>query len=167
VADQPETARTLLRDTERYLSALHGSVARHDNLAANLGCAGCELRDRLAVELRAEPSSAGVSTATEPVCVCGHPMRLHHEDVCLTECGCNDGRESEDTDLPDRLAAALTARFTELGNPYSAMRRHEQGPDGWPASHPVGPKQVADVLRELLTAPAAAGAQHTEEAGRG
>ena len=37
----------LLRDTERYLSALHGSVARHDNLAANLGCAGCELRDKI------------------------------------------------------------------------------------------------------------------------
>ena len=37
----------LLRDAERYLSALHGSVARHDNLAANLGCAGCELRDKI------------------------------------------------------------------------------------------------------------------------
>jgi len=42
----------LLRDAEHYLSALHGSVARHDNLAANLGCAGCELRDRIAAELR-------------------------------------------------------------------------------------------------------------------
>ena len=62
---QPDTARTLLRDAERYLSALHGSVARHDNLAVNLGCAGCELRDRLAAELRAEPSSAGVSPATD------------------------------------------------------------------------------------------------------
>lgn len=48
-----QTAADLLRDTERYLSALHGSVARHDNLAANYGCAGCELlgkvRDALAV----------------------------------------------------------------------------------------------------------------------
>lgn len=43
-----DTAAALLRDTERYLSALHGSVARHDNLAANLGCAGCELRARIA-----------------------------------------------------------------------------------------------------------------------
>jgi hypothetical protein len=50
VTDQ--TARALLRDTENYLSALHGSVARHDNLAANLGCAGCELRERIATELR-------------------------------------------------------------------------------------------------------------------
>ncbi|MEU0207391.1 hypothetical protein [Streptomyces canus] len=133
------------------------------------GLQHAQIRALLAEHLdRALPAAAaGVSTAIEPVCVCGHPMRLHHEDVCLTECGCNDGRESEDTDLPDRLAAALTARFTELGNPYSAMRRHEQGPDGWPASHPVGPKQVADVLRELLTAPAAVGAPHTEEAGRG
>ncbi|MEV8494868.1 hypothetical protein AB0471_39300 [Streptomyces sp. NPDC052002] len=54
------------------------------------------------------------------------------------------------TDLPDRLRTVLTERFTELGNPFSAMRRHEQGPDGWPASHPVGPHQVAEVLRELL-----------------
>lgn len=37
----------LLRDAETYLSALHGSVSRHDNLAANLGCAGCELRDKI------------------------------------------------------------------------------------------------------------------------
>jgi hypothetical protein len=54
-------------------------------------------------------------------------------------------------DLPDRLEAALTERFTELGNPFAAMRYHEQGPDGWPASHPVGPRRVAEVLRELLT----------------
>lgn len=44
------TAR-LLRDAENYLSALHGSVARHDNLAANFGCAGCELRDQIAAAL--------------------------------------------------------------------------------------------------------------------
>ncbi|MFF8953862.1 hypothetical protein ACF09I_34450 [Streptomyces sp. NPDC014940] len=49
--NQPDPA-ALLRDAENYLSALHGSVARHDNLAANLGCAGCELRDKLAAELR-------------------------------------------------------------------------------------------------------------------
>ncbi|MEH0552540.1 hypothetical protein [Streptomyces sp. B21-101] len=53
-------------------------------------------------------------------------------------------------DLADRLEAALTERFTELGNPFSEMRRHEQGPDGWPASHPVGPNTVAEVLRELM-----------------
>jgi hypothetical protein len=62
--------------------------------------------------------------------------------------------------MPDRLEAVLTERFTELGNPYSEMRRHEQGPDGWPASHPVGPHHVAEVLRELL----AAGAQQPDAA---
>ncbi|MFE2710558.1 hypothetical protein ACFXKI_00855 [Streptomyces mirabilis] len=55
-------------------------------------------------------------------------------------------------DLPARLEAVLAERFTELGNPFSEMRRHEKGPDGWPASHPVGPHQVAEVLRELLAA---------------
>ncbi|MFE2485993.1 hypothetical protein ACFXGR_22385 [Streptomyces mirabilis] len=55
-------------------------------------------------------------------------------------------------DLPARLEVALTERFTENNNPFSAMRRQEKGPDGWPASHPVGPHQVAEVLRELLAA---------------
>ncbi|WP_060886219.1 hypothetical protein [Streptomyces caniscabiei] len=44
----------LLRRAEAYLSALHGSVALHDNLAANLGCAGCELRDKLRTALAAD-----------------------------------------------------------------------------------------------------------------
>ncbi|MBW5420313.1 hypothetical protein GKQ77_01840 [Streptomyces sp. BG9H] len=56
-------------------------------------------------------------------------------------------------DLPDRLEAALAARFTKLGSRYSEMRRREQGPDAWPlVTHPVGPHQVAEVLRELLAA---------------
>ncbi|MFE9684138.1 hypothetical protein [Streptomyces sp. NPDC006285] len=41
----------LLRRAASYLSALHGSVARHDNLAANYGCAGCQLRDQIGVAL--------------------------------------------------------------------------------------------------------------------
>jgi hypothetical protein len=55
-------------------------------------------------------------------------------------------------DVAARLEAVLTERFTELGNPFSEMRRQEKGPDGWPASHPVGPHHVAEVLRELLAA---------------
>ncbi|MFM9602712.1 hypothetical protein [Streptomyces turgidiscabies] len=57
VAPPRETEPTLavsdlLRRTESYLSALHGSVARHDNLGENLGCAGCQLRDQFRAELR-------------------------------------------------------------------------------------------------------------------
>ncbi|MFB7244596.1 hypothetical protein ACFCYX_19310 [Streptomyces populi] len=52
----PQTETELLRRAESYLSALHGSVARHDNLAANYGCAGCELRDQIGVALRAAVS---------------------------------------------------------------------------------------------------------------
>lgn len=59
-----EPTTRLLRDAENYLSALHGSVARHDNLAANYGCAGCELRDKIAAELRAA-APAGPAPATE------------------------------------------------------------------------------------------------------
>ncbi|MFF3497407.1 hypothetical protein ACFYWS_39450 [Streptomyces sp. NPDC002795] len=55
-------------------------------------------------------------------------------------------------DLPGRLRAVLTERFTSLGNPFSRMSYSEKGPDGWPATHPVSPAMVADVLRELLAA---------------
>ncbi|MGW3191629.1 hypothetical protein ACWDBT_27690 [Streptomyces ardesiacus] len=58
--------------------------------------------------------------------------------------------ETPAADLPARLEAALTERYTELRNPFAEMRRHEQGPDGWPASRPVGPHHVAETLRELL-----------------
>ncbi|MFJ8345082.1 ParB N-terminal domain-containing protein [Streptomyces sp. NPDC094153] len=64
-----------------------------------------------------------------------------------------------EADLPARLEATLTERYTELGNPFSRMRRQEQGPDGWPAERPVGPHHVAEVLRELL-----ADEQPTDEA---
>jgi len=57
-----QTAR-LLRDAEYYLSALHGSVARHDNLAANFGCAGCELRDRIHAALAALAAAPAVVSA--------------------------------------------------------------------------------------------------------
>jgi hypothetical protein len=38
---------SLLRDVDAYLSAQHAR-GWHDQMAANLGCAGCELRDRIA-----------------------------------------------------------------------------------------------------------------------
>jgi hypothetical protein len=49
--EDPAPAVALLKQAENYLSALHGSVARHDNLAANLGCAGCQLRDAMRTAL--------------------------------------------------------------------------------------------------------------------
>ncbi|MFF2852626.1 hypothetical protein ACFVT5_40995 [Streptomyces sp. NPDC058001] len=54
------TVLGLLRDAERYLSALHGSVARHDNLGADFTCEGCTLRDRIAA---AVPGLAAVPSA--------------------------------------------------------------------------------------------------------
>lgn len=57
------TALGLLKRAEALLSALHGSVARHDNLAANLGCAGCELRDQISAAL---PSLAAAPAALPP-----------------------------------------------------------------------------------------------------
>ena len=40
-------ALDLLKLAEHYLSALHGSVARHDQLGLNLSCGGCALRDEI------------------------------------------------------------------------------------------------------------------------
>jgi len=40
--------------------------------------------DALVAEVRAE------AAADEALCVCGHPVTQHFEDVCLTKCGCND-----------------------------------------------------------------------------
>ncbi|MFD5709518.1 hypothetical protein ACFWHW_03835 [Streptomyces pharetrae] len=57
---------------------------------------------------------------------------------------------NQTTDLPARLEAVLTERYTELGNPFSRMHRQEKGPDGWPAERPVGPHHVAEALRELM-----------------
>ena len=63
----------------------------------------------------------------------------------------DSGTQEPESPLPDRLEAALTQRFTELGNPYSRMRIQEEGPDGWPVTWEVSPSRVAEVLRELLT----------------
>ncbi|MEU3826493.1 hypothetical protein AB0F36_14410 [Streptomyces sp. NPDC029080] len=73
-----EPTTRLLRDAENYLSALHGSVARHDNLAANYGCAGCERRDKIAAELRAAapagPAPATDRSAAPTDWIDGHPQ---------------------------------------------------------------------------------------------
>jgi hypothetical protein len=83
--------------------------------------------DFVLAELRAELAASAVVPAADRAAVLG-----------------------EAPDLADRLEAVLTKRFTALGNPFSEMRRQEKGPDGWPASRPVGPHQVAEVLRELV-----------------
>lgn len=62
----------------------------------------------------------------------------------------DEAQQAPAPDLPERLKAALTQRYTALGNPFSGMRYAEKGPDGWPAEHPIGPHHVAEVLRELL-----------------
>jgi len=105
--------------------------------------------DRAEAELRRMADETATETTQPARCVCGHPIGLHHEDVCLrTDCGCADALEINA--VPEALEAVLTERYTELGNSFSRMRRQEQGPDGWPAERPVGPHHVAETLRELL-----------------
>ncbi|MET7746558.1 hypothetical protein [Streptomyces sp. NPDC005385] len=126
--NQPNTTHALLRDTENYLSALHGSVARHDNLAANFGCAGCELRDKLANALRdTDPAAVPVAvsppaTPTDRVAAAAAAMREHWLSTNREEadadgnlpCRCGDWREpgaeaDEENDWDAHLAEMALA----------------------------------------------------------
>jgi hypothetical protein len=98
-----QTAR-LLRDAANYLSALHGSVARHDNLAANFGCAGCELRDRIATELRAA-SSAGRAPAADRAAL----REAIRRAVCEAEGFAWDSDMLEPDEYGDHADAVLAA----------------------------------------------------------
>ncbi|MFF0512462.1 hypothetical protein [Streptomyces sp. NPDC004250] len=81
MTETPATALALLRDAEHYLSALHGSVARHDNLGVNLTCAGCSLRAVIAGTL---PTLAVAPVSSPP---------------------------ADQTALRDRIAAALREHY--------------------------------------------------------
>ncbi|MER5892305.1 hypothetical protein [Streptomyces sp. NPDC001876] len=79
-----ETVRDVLRDTESYLSALHGSVARHDQLGANLTCGGCQLRDRVTVARRILGTTEQADTETAPVVdrLCDQVQQRIGGDTC-------------------------------------------------------------------------------------
>lgn len=47
LAEEIRWLRLLLADVAGYLAAIHRHASRHDVLAANLGCAGCELLGRI------------------------------------------------------------------------------------------------------------------------
>jgi hypothetical protein len=91
------TALDLLKQAESYLSALHGSVARHDNLAANLGCAGCELRDKIRNELAAVDWTDG------------HPQLEAIAAAVWEQCGRSDNGSCVEDDPRNIAVAALAA----------------------------------------------------------
>jgi hypothetical protein len=99
-------------------------------------------------------AAAGAQPTAEHHTVGGIRYLCHADDHYCPHQGAAGAQPTTkpETNLADRLEAVLTERFTELGNPFSRMSYHEKGPDGWPASHPVGPHHVAEVLRELLAA---------------
>ncbi|MER8233530.1 hypothetical protein [Streptomyces sp. NPDC094049] len=114
--------------------------------------------ERAELELDAYRDEVRVEDAAEIASLRGQVAELlverHSTNEALSDAAVElrvqRGRIAE---LPDRLAAALTERFTSLGNPFSEMRTQFQGPDGWPASKPVGPNGVAEVLGGLLSEP--------------
>ena len=72
-------AVVLLSDTESYLSALYGAVARHDHLGADLTCGGCTLRDRITAARRVLGTTS---------CGCPHPVDEHSVYGCAEDCAC-------------------------------------------------------------------------------
>lgn len=145
VLPEPADRAVVLREAADWFEANYSATQMDGRQVAIL------LRDRADAdeELRRMADETATETTQPARCVCGHPIGLHHEDVCLrTDCGCADALEINA--VPEALEAVLTERYTELGNSFSRMRRQEQSPDGWPAERPVGPHHVAETLRELL-----------------
>ncbi|WP_030574576.1 hypothetical protein [Streptomyces aureocirculatus] len=114
-ADQQQRAakdadRTgLLRRTEAYLSTLHGSVARHDNLGADYGCSGCELRDEIRTALAdGEPTAEDLAGADAPTHLCwGRNHVLWGDDGTVTVLLSGLDREPYWLELDPERAAVL------------------------------------------------------------
>lgn len=132
-------AANFLRDSHDHLSVQEiGTALRHtadeaDPMVGSLARDGFGL-DEIAEMLAAPAVSAGQAPAadqTVPVCVCGHLMSWHHEDVCLLEgCGCNDGREPEEPTTPSRRAGLRDDIAAAMREHYLHTSREEADADG-------------------------------------
>lgn len=103
----PQSPAALLKRVDNYLSALHGSVARHDNLAANFGCAGCELRDQIDALLAAPPAvpeAAPPTGQTDEECA-RHVARA----IFALKTPSPDGSQHYQSGWDDGLEAAMDA----------------------------------------------------------
>lgn len=107
-------AMELLSDAESYLSALHGSVARHDNLGANLTCGGCQLRDRITPALAVARQLLGTGEQADAVAA---PARVGRCAVmfegggrCEKDADHRAGRWSDDPHTPEPTPAEETTR---------------------------------------------------------
>jgi len=132
----------LLRRTESYLSALHGSVARHDNLAANLGCAGCELRDQVGAELRR------MADETQPAEAEAHPP--YHRWYVETLDG-----------LAGEWAPGM--RFTDRDEAAERYRGVSEGYPTWKDGAPVQRRFVRETTSYTVETGPAVGAQPPKE----
>jgi hypothetical protein len=106
----------LLRHAEHYLSVLHTHHTRHDNLAANYGCAGCELRDAIRAQQDADPAHP-IADADNPT-----PLRWGLDDVQWVD----DGSVIVMLSGPD-----LEPYWLELDPERAAvLRQNLAGPEG-------------------------------------
>ena len=110
-------AVVLLSDTESYLSALHGAVARHDHLGADLTCGGCTLRDRITAARRVLGTTTG-QPATAPWPPTGVERPDHELYTLLRRTGLTPEAAQQEIDTYTQTILAegdgLRARFEAL-----------------------------------------------------
>ncbi|MFJ2110570.1 hypothetical protein ACIOEX_01355 [Streptomyces sp. NPDC087850] len=146
----------LLRRAESYLSALHGSVARHDNLGANLACAGCALRGQIHDALNPKPAvppehvGSRVNAEDCPAC-CAATTPPPYPFICPGE-----------TAEPDTPVAAEAAHGRGLALHRNRLRRPpRRQPGGAAVTTPADDlRAAAALLRDL------ADAASTDQSGR-
>lgn len=118
----------LLRDAENYLSALHGSVARHDNLAENYACAGCELRDAIRAAL-----AAPAAVVSPPATPAATPSRraglrdLIRRAVCEAEGFAWDSDTLEPDEYGEVADTVLAVLYAEW--PWLRAEAEDAAPD--------------------------------------
>ncbi|WP_069743059.1 hypothetical protein [Streptomyces sp. EN23] len=119
-ADQLRAVIDVLGDAQSYLSALHGHVARHDNLGADFTCGGCDLHARLAPALAVARQLLGTTVTAE----CGCDPAPHREDDGTYShwAGCPVADEQQAADLTAEEARDLAADLnTELYQARDAL----------------------------------------------
>ncbi|MER5678654.1 hypothetical protein ABT081_17105 [Streptomyces sp. NPDC002238] len=146
-------AVVLLSDTESYLSALHGAVARHDHLGADLTCGGCTLRDRITAAQRVLGTTTG-QPATAPWPPTGDQRPDHGLYTLLRRVGLTPEAAQQEIDtytqtiLARQTPAPAVDRATVLNERadfFEGVLRNAADPEGDPRYWSA----ISDVIRGL------------------
>ena len=144
-------AVVLLSDTESYLSALHGAVARHDHLGADLTCGGCTLRDRITAARRVLGTTTG-QPATAPWPPTGVERPDHELYTLLRRTGLTPEAAQQKIDTYTQTirtqpapAVNRAAVLNERADFFEGVLRNAADPEGDPRYWSA----ISDVIRGL------------------